>query len=109
MVSIVQDLPISKPFVPSEIDRVAAAKAVQEYAPRYLDLLSGGPRLHSVIERIKSLGAVLNLATCNVRAASWQWRGRRSCCSRAAHRRRGLACRRPHMRAAGRTRAPRAL
>jgi hypothetical protein len=66
-VSIVQDLPISKPFVPSEIDRVAAAKAVTAYAPLYLDLLSGGPRLQGVIERIKSLGQVLRLATCNVR------------------------------------------
>ena len=69
VVSIVQDLPISKPFVPSEIDRVAAAKAVVEYAPCYLDLLSGGPRLQSVIERIKSLGSVLTMATCNVGGA----------------------------------------
>jgi len=66
-VSIVQDLPISKPFVPSEIDRVAQAKAVTAYAPLYLDLLSAGPRLQGVIERIKSIGAVLKLATCNVR------------------------------------------
>lgn len=62
-----QDLPISKPFVPSEIDRVAAAKAVRSYAPLYLDLLSGGARLPALIERLKAVGAVLALATCKVR------------------------------------------
>ena len=66
-VTIVQDLPISKPFVPSEIDRVAAAKAVRSYAPLYLDLLSGGARLPALIERLKAVGAVLALATCKVR------------------------------------------
>lgn len=63
--TIVQDLPISKPFVPSEIDRVAAAKAVQSYAPLYLDLLSGGARLPAVIERLKAVGPVLRLAACS--------------------------------------------
>lgn len=70
--SIVQDLPISKPFVPSEIDRVAAAKAIQAYSPLYLDLLSGGPRLQAVIERLKAIGTVLNLATCKVRLSTSQ-------------------------------------
>lgn len=63
-VSIVQDLPISKPFTPSEIDRVANAKAVSQYSELYLDLLSAGPRLQSIIDRMKSIGAVLNLVTC---------------------------------------------
>ncbi|KIY96220.1 HUS1 checkpoint protein [Monoraphidium neglectum] len=63
-VCIVQDLPISKPFTPSEIDRVAAAKSVTQYAPVYLDLSSGGPRLQAVIERLKSIGPVLRLGIC---------------------------------------------
>lgn len=63
-VCIVQDLPISKPYTPQEIDRVAAAKAVAQYAPAYLDLASGGPHLQAVIERLKSIGPVLRLATC---------------------------------------------
>jgi hypothetical protein len=65
-VSIVQDLPISKPFVPSDIDRVAQAKAITTYAPLYLDLASGGDRLQGIIERMKPIGTVLRLVTCKV-------------------------------------------
>ncbi|KAI8470282.1 MAG: DNA damage checkpoint protein [Monoraphidium minutum] len=63
-VCIVQDLPISKPFSPAEIDAVAAAKSVAAYAPLYLDLACGGPRLQAVIDRLRSIGPVLRLATC---------------------------------------------
>ena len=68
-VSIVQDLPISKPLVPSDIDRVAQAKAITTYAPLYLDLASGGDRLQAVIERMKPIGTVLRLVTCKVTRA----------------------------------------
>ena len=66
-------MPISKPFVPSEIDRVAAAKSVTQYAPVYLDLGSGGPRLQPVIERLKSIGPVLLLAICKVGPGRAPW------------------------------------
>jgi hypothetical protein len=40
--SLVQDLPISKPCTPSEIDQLAAAKEVATLCPFYLDLKSAG-------------------------------------------------------------------
>eukprot|EP00775_Hariotina_reticulata_P013050 gene13050-13177_t len=42
--SLVQDLPISKPCTPSEIDQLAAAKEVATLCPFYLDLKSADAR-----------------------------------------------------------------
>eukprot|EP00879_Flechtneria_rotunda_P024167 GHRR01025614.1.p1 GENE.GHRR01025614.1~~GHRR01025614.1.p1 ORF type:complete len:169 (+),score=62.64 GHRR01025614.1:800-1306(+) len=62
--SLVQDLPVSKPCTPSEIDQLVAAKDVANLCPFYLDLASAGPRLAAVVERMKALSSTVQAALC---------------------------------------------
>mmetsp|Transcript_25710 Transcript_25710/g.56021 ORF Transcript_25710/g.56021 Transcript_25710/m.56021 type:complete len:319 (+) Transcript_25710:108-1064(+) len=55
-VSMIQDLPVSKPFPGPDIDRLVAAKEVAALCPYYVDLQLATPTLHALVDRMKSLG-----------------------------------------------------
>ncbi len=72
---MVQDLPISKPYPANEIDRLIEAKEVAVLCPFYLDLAPCGLTLNAMVDRMKSLGDTLMVATCKVYQAngsSWE-------------------------------------
>eukprot|EP00877_Chromochloris_zofingiensis_P000783 jgi/Chrzof1/10705/Cz05g09140.t1 len=61
---LVQDLPISKPFTKEELDVLVSQKEVPRYCDYYVNLLSAGPRLPSVVDRMKSIAGVARFAVC---------------------------------------------
>lgn len=61
-----QDLPISKPFTKEELDVLVSQKEVPRYCDYYVNLLSAGPRLPSVVDRMKSIAGVARFAVCKV-------------------------------------------
>lgn len=68
--SLVQDLPIGKPCTSAEIDSLVAAKDVPVLCPWYLDLASTGPRLPAVVDKMKALSSVVQVAVCKVGPAA---------------------------------------
>jgi len=73
--SLVQDLPISKPFTVSEINSVVAMCAAQALCPFYLDLKSVQPRLAAAVDRMKALSSVVHVALCKVGEATLSQQG----------------------------------
>lgn len=67
--SMVQELPISKPFAAGEIERLVQAKEVSALCPYYLDMEPCTATLQAMTERMKSLGDTLVFATCKVRVS----------------------------------------
>eukprot|EP00798_Chlamydomonas_sp_ICE-L_P020003 gene20003-26716_t len=62
--SMVQDLPVSRPYPADEIDRLVANKEASTLCPFYLDLSPCAQTLHAMVDRMKSLGDTLMMATC---------------------------------------------
>jgi hypothetical protein len=67
--ALAQDLPVSRPFAPAEVDRLAGAKDVAELCDYYVDLADCGVRwLQQLCERVrgvaeKGVGAVATAAS----------------------------------------------
>ncbi|CAK0780782.1 hypothetical protein CVIRNUC_005173 [Coccomyxa viridis] len=61
--NMVQDLPISKPHMPAQIDRLVADKDITQLCPFYVDLQVEGPRLQALVNKMKSISSTLTLVT----------------------------------------------
>eukprot|EP00884_Botryococcus_braunii_P015936 jgi/Botrbrau1/3025/Bobra.0070s0021.1 len=61
---MVQDLPISKPYPPSGIDRLSQEKDSTALCPYYLDIQRDIPRLQAMVDKVRSLSPGLTLACC---------------------------------------------
>lgn len=64
--SLVQDLPISKPCTASEINSLVSMADVPALCPYYLDLMAIKPRLAAAVDRMKALSSVVHVALCKV-------------------------------------------
>ncbi|KAK9829193.1 hypothetical protein WJX72_004433 [[Myrmecia] bisecta] len=60
---MVQDLPITKPYPASEIDRLVLEKEVVTLCPYYLDLQGEIMRLQAIVDKLKSISSSMNLVT----------------------------------------------
>lgn len=65
-VNLVQDLPITKPYTPREIDRLVQSKEVPTLCPFYIDMQPSTVTLQAMVERMKSISDTLVFATCKV-------------------------------------------
>ncbi|KAF5831845.1 DNA damage checkpoint protein [Dunaliella salina] len=63
-VNLVQDLPISKPYVPREIDRLVQSKEVPTLCPYYVDMQPCTITLQAMVDKMKSISDTLVFATC---------------------------------------------
>ncbi|BDA43309.1 hypothetical protein COCOBI_04-3210 [Coccomyxa sp. Obi] len=61
--NMVQDLPISKPHLPAEIDRLVMDKDITQVCPFYLDLQGEGQRIQAIVDKLRSISATMTLLT----------------------------------------------
>ncbi len=62
-VSLVQDLPISKPYAGPEIDELVQLKEVTTMCPYYLDVAPAQADLQAMVDRMKAISDVITLST----------------------------------------------
>lgn len=67
--SMIQDLPLSKPHTSSDLDQLITSKEIHmEACTYYIDLYPAIVRLVGMLERMKGIADVVKFATCKVRA-----------------------------------------
>ena len=64
--NLIQDLPISRPYAPSDIDALTRSKDVATLCGFYIDLASAGARIQAVLERMRALGGVVTFTLVKV-------------------------------------------
>jgi hypothetical protein len=64
--NLIQDLPISRPYAPSDIDTLVRSKEVATLCSFYIDLASAGGRIQAVLERMRALGGVITFTLVKV-------------------------------------------
>lgn len=67
--NVVQDLPISKPYAPRDIDRLVQTKEVPTLCPFYVDMQPCTVTLQAMVDKMKSISDTLVFATCKVGVA----------------------------------------
>lgn len=68
--SLVQDLPISKPLTASEINSLSGMVVLPSLCSFYSDLKGVQPRLAAAVDRMKALSGVVHVALCKVGSSS---------------------------------------
>jgi hypothetical protein len=67
--SILQEMPISKPYSAEEIDHLVNLATTTSLAPYYVDVGPCSTTLLAMIDRMKSVSGTLMMATCKVRGS----------------------------------------
>ncbi|GIL98551.1 hypothetical protein Vretimale_3914 [Volvox reticuliferus] len=81
--TVVQDVPISKPYMASEVQSLVVAKDVGAFCPAYVDVVPALGAALAIVDRLKAVDDTAMLAVCTVQAGqrpaaggARQWKSR---------------------------------